>query len=114
MSSLVRLAVLAALSTGLVACKSTREAHYGSGPLTLSPGVQAAFEQYLQTMTPGMFLVTIDGTATYYIYCEESDCYDSISMFAIQSCEAKFARPCKIYADGRGIVWRADAAAVKK
>lgn len=104
-----RYALILIFGVTLAGCQSTRSAHYGSGPLTLTPGVKAAYEQqYLQAMTPGMFLVTTDGRGAYWIYCPASTCADSISMYAIQNCEARYKTTCKIYADGRGVVWKFD------
>ena len=100
MKSLILLVCVLVLS----ACQ---DGAVGSGPLTLSPKTQAAFEAYKNENGPIAFFVAIDGKAYGYRKCASSSCsvYDN-TIQAQKLCE-KHSRglPCKIYARKRNIVW---------
>ncbi len=61
--------LILALCAGVLlsACQNTTGAQ--APPPTLSPGVQAHFEQYLGEAKPGVFAVSTDGQAASYFYC---------------------------------------------
>jgi hypothetical protein len=112
MPLLIRICVFAFVTLAAVACQSTRSAHYGSGPLTLSPSVKKGFDDYMRQITPGIFVISTDGTYYYYVYCSASECMASDMQYrAIQTCETRSKKPCKVYADGRSVVWQFDAPA---
>ena len=80
----------------------------GKGPIVLSPRAQWAFEQYLKTENPTVFVVSEDGYHSYYFYCRDVDgCLASNSTYkAIKGCEEKsVGLECKVYAQGRNVVW---------
>ena len=110
MSKFVRVVLVALSALMMTACQSTREAHYGSGPLTLSDRAQATFKEYLQTIDPGVFIVSADGRLWTYTYCDAAMCdWNDINNHALMRCSALTNPvPCKIYADRRTIVWRFD------
>jgi hypothetical protein len=86
---------------------------FGSGPITLSPGVKASFEQYKARDAPIYFAVSESGLGSYYIYCHGGfSCTDSLArMMVLDNCRRNNGgEECKIYAVGRNVVWQdADA-----
>ncbi len=97
-----------ALSLLCAACVADPDA--GTGPLTLSPGVEASFQEYVDRDAPLYFAVTEDGFSSSYIYCVGgASCTSSAArMQVMDQCQRGARRPCKIYAIGRSVVWRAD------
>lgn len=78
----------------------------GSGPVTIAPNVQVAFQQYLNYENPFVFLVSADGTYSHSIYCPASQqCSDPLYARAQRLCEDRARRPCKVFAEGKNIVW---------
>ena len=81
----------------------------GSGPLTLSPDVQAYFGEYMERDNPTAFVVSTDGKSASYLYCPTTadGCIPGINTFhIIEDCEKRsHGVPCKIYAKGHSIVW---------
>ena len=89
----------------LAACQ-TNEAFYGNGPLTLSNSVLQGFERYKNAgYSSGYFAVTEDGRGYSFSYCSAAQCGGSALMVAIRSCESRTQRTCKIYAEGKQVVW---------
>ena len=102
MKSLILLVCVLVLS----ACQ---DGAVGSGPLTLSPDVQAYFRAYMKESSPIIFVVSTDGNMASDLSCPEA--YDgcmrlSDTSRALKNCE-KYSGgvPCKIYAKERNIVW---------
>ena len=97
----------------LVAACGIRDPDFGSGPITLSPGVKASFEQYKARDAPIYFAVSESGLGSYYIYCHGGfSCTDSLArMMVLDNCRRNNGgEECKIYAVGRNVVWQdADA-----
>jgi hypothetical protein len=100
------LALCTALS--LSACETGAE----GPPPTLSPRVQAYFEQYMGESNPLMFVVSTDGRAAQYRYCPVGfdRCYPvsgAPKSELFRECEKKSGGvPCHVYAVGRRIVWK--------
>lgn len=90
------------LTAALVGCSP---GHYGKGPLTLSPEVQACYNQYKSHEFSGYFAVSIDGKSCGYSYCPWDYCTGNSIRIAIQACEANSVTECKTYAVGERIVW---------
>ena len=89
------------------ACVSSSE-YYGKGPVTLSPRVQAHFDEYL-TKNPGVFLITQDGTGVYYRYCPDvGNCRTESLNVGLYNCEKGYGEKCYVYAVGKDIVWKFD------
>jgi hypothetical protein len=82
---------------------SFRDADVGSGPITLSPQVEASFD----------FVVTESGVGSHYLYCEGGfNCQvPEARMQALAQCRRHYpGEECKLYAIGRVVVWQdADA-----
>ncbi len=89
----------------LGACVTDTEV--GKGPITLSPRVDWAFDQYLKTTNPTVFVVSEDGNNLFYFYCDDDVCRQNNSTYqAIKRCEeAALGQECKVYAQGRNVVW---------
>jgi hypothetical protein len=79
----------------------------GKGKITLSPAVQAGFEQYKKERSPGHFAVSEDGRYGRYNHCPEGRCYRGAKTAIIHACEkASQGSPCKIYAAYGQVVWQ--------
>ena len=98
--------VIAALLV-LAGCQSVN--YVGSGPIVLRGVHQASFDQYKNTDTSDKyFLMTTDAKGSFRFYCEDiSGCQMSPGQ-AVNLCEMRYGKPCKIYAEGNEIVWRFD------
>jgi len=86
--------------------------HYGQGPITLSPQVQAGFEDYKRNpITTLDFAVSLDGEAYGYSYCPADHCSGNEIRIAIDACEqsararGSVQPTCKTFAVGHRIVW---------
>ncbi len=81
----------------------------GSGPLTLSPDVQAYFRAYMKESSPFIFVVSTDGNMATALSCPEAydGCMRASDTFrALEECQKNSGGvPCKIYAKGHSIVW---------
>jgi hypothetical protein len=97
----------------LCAACAVKDPDYGAGRITLSPQVKARFEEYTARDAPLFFLVTESGVGSYYVYCDGGfKCVESAARLqALDRCRRLHPdEDCKIYAIGRGVVWRdADA-----
>lgn len=102
-----------ALSLVLLGACGIRDPDFGSGPITLSPGVKASFEEYKARDAPIYFAVSESGLSSHYIYCDGGfNCTDSSArMMVLDRCRRNNpGEECKIYAVGRIVVWQdADA-----
>jgi hypothetical protein len=105
---MVRCYCALALALLCMACALT-DPDAGTGPITLSPGVQSSFQEYLARDAPLYFAVTEDGRGSSYIHCIGGvNCTSSAARLQIMDqCRShNGGRDCKIYAIGRSIVWR--------
>ncbi|MBT8003114.1 MAG: CHAT domain-containing protein [Rhodospirillales bacterium] len=94
----------------LAGCLNSANKYTGSGPITLSFRVKTAFNEYMKLQAPGAFAVTLDGTGFGGRYCANINCTSENSVrAAVESCEQRNRRPCKLYADGRNVVWQVNA-----
>ncbi|MDX6748623.1 hypothetical protein SH611_02270 [Geminicoccaceae bacterium 1502E] len=101
--------LLAALpaATLLSGCLVTSQV--GQGPITLSPGVEALYQRYLDTDEPMAFAVTADGSGASYYYCPDRyGCRGTERSSAVQLCQKNFGRPCYIYDHLGEVIWRED------
>jgi len=90
-------------------CASCQDPDRGTGPITLSPGAEASFAEYMGRDDPLYFMVTEDGRGSYYMYCVGGfNCTSSAARLqALNECRRRNAGDdCKIYAIGRSIVWQ--------
>ena len=96
------------IALSLSACETTAE----GPPPTLSPRVQAHFEQYMGEMNPSVFVVSTDGQAAQYSLCPATadHCFDvgpGSKSDVLNRCEARSGGvPCHVYAVGRRVVWK--------
>ncbi|MGI9493596.1 MAG: hypothetical protein ACR2QF_14460 [Geminicoccaceae bacterium] len=106
---LARLAVTAVMiALSLSAC--VRDPSVGTGPIELSPRVQAGFEAYQKERAPGHFAVSIDGEEAAYNYCPDGRCVRGSKTEAIHRCEKRSGgMTCKIYGANGEVVRARDA-----
>ena len=92
----------------LLLLASCQDRDVGTGPITLSPGVEASFAEYKGRDAPLYFLVTENGRGAYYSYCVGGfNCTSSAARVqALDLCRRRYpGNDCKIYAIGRSVVW---------
>ncbi|NJO36633.1 MAG: hypothetical protein HC871_02190 [Rhizobiales bacterium] len=83
----------------------------GTGPVALSPNVQANYQDYLETRSPGYFAITQDGSGSFYNYCSAGRCYKTSSNSVIHECEKiNPGKSCKVYASKGQVVWQTEGA----
>jgi hypothetical protein len=93
----------------LCASCGMKDPDFGSGPITLSPGVQASFEEYKARDAPIYFAVTESGLGSFYLYCDGGfSCVKSAArMQVLSQCRSRYpGEECKIYAVRRSVVWQ--------
>lgn len=100
-----RALAVSAVLLALGGCVANKD--WGSGPLTMSPRTKANFDKYLDLMGPLYFAVSVDGQHSGWNYCQGGiNCGVGSPYNAIAYCEsASKGVPCKIYAQGRTVVW---------
>ncbi len=102
-------AVLLNLVSIVGGCQTT-DPDWGTGPVTLSPGVQQGFNRYMKSPLAMAFAVTVDGRQGGFVYCSAGhalDCGDGYEA-ALDQCRrlAKGRIACKILAELHEIVWQ--------
>jgi hypothetical protein len=93
----------------LCASCGLKDPDYGSGPITLSPQVQASFDEYKARDAPIYFAVTESGLGSFYLYCDGGfSCVKSAArMQVLNQCRSRYpGEECKIYAVRRSVVWQ--------
>ena len=81
----------------------------GKGELTLSPGATDWFIKYIKGgwgKTPDKFVVTYDGTGTYWWTCPEAICTPGGDAGDVKVCEDASGQECGVFARGRTIKWK--------
>lgn len=100
------------LAVGLAACAGPDDQRIGQGPITLSPQVEAAFEEYLTLDYPRVFAVDKAGRSAGYVFyppLSERHRPGALRQMAINECEEQSkGAPCYIYAIRREIVWKGE------
>ena len=99
------------LAMGLVtltACESADQ--IGQGPITISPGLHAAIEQYKDQRNPRYFAVSENGNASAAATCPfVGGCRNITADEVINVCEERSGGvPCKIFARGTKVIWNGD------
>jgi hypothetical protein len=90
-------------------CASCQDPDFGTGPITLSPRVEASLAEYMEHDAPIYFVVTENGRGSFYLYCRGGfNCTSSAArMRALDQCRSSYpGNDCKIYAIRRSIVWQ--------
>lgn len=105
--------ILAALVIGWMGLAGCQNQHpdYGSGPITLSPQVANAFQQYQEHYSPLVFAISTDGNMAGWTHCgsyTRSQCASlNAAPDAIAMCESRSRGiPCKIFAEWDSVVWK--------
>lgn len=101
----VRVSVtLATLPIFLAGCVTNES--FGTGPIQLDRTATTNFEAYKKLPRPMHFALSVDGKASYGIYCADYRCGDETIASVLSECEARSGGvPCKIFANGKTIVW---------
>jgi len=107
LKGLAIVAPIIALTLGACA----RDPSVGTGPINLTPRVQAGFDAYQKERSPGHFAVSIDGKDGAYNYCPDARCRAGSKADAIYRCEKSSGTTCKIYGSNGNVVWNFDAGA---
>ena len=111
--SIIIIAMLSLVVSGCVASGGGSGNLVGSGPINLSKNVKSNLYWYQNELGfPMYFAVSIDGKHEGHGYCNSGFSCGVYSDpgHAINNCEAKSKGvPCKIYAEGKNIVWKTDA-----
>lgn len=97
----------AVLCLGLAACSPGSPSSTSEAPIVISQGVWNAYEQYLQTGTPGAFAVAADGRHAGLVYCIEDACrhgFVQVRQTAVVTCERSGGSDCRVFAEGTRIV----------
>ena len=102
---------LGILVLGLLLISSSANAgSIGSGELTLSPGATDWFIKYIKGgwgKTPDKFMVTYDGTGTYWWTCPAAICTPGGDTGDVKVCEQYHnGKECKVFARSRTIKWK--------
>jgi hypothetical protein len=93
----------------LCASCGLKDPDYGLGPITLSPQVQASFDEYKARDAPIYVAVTESGLGSFYLYCDGGfNCVESAArMQVLNQCRSRYpGEECKIYAVRRSVVWQ--------
>ena len=103
--------LLGILVLGLLLISSSANAgSIGSGELTLSPGATDWFIKYIKGgwgKTPDKFMVTYDGTGTYWWTCPAAICTPGGDTGDVKVCEQYHnGKECKVFARSRTIKWK--------
>jgi hypothetical protein len=77
----------------------------GSGPVTLSPRVKAAYAHYLNLPGPQAFAVSTDGKSYGAVYCRWGTCRGNDVSIALENCR-KSGKTCYVYDREGRVVWQ--------
>ena len=93
----------------LSGCQSTGSG-IGSGPIKLSPAIHAFYQKYLARPDTFHFAVSPDGLTAGASYwpsgATPNDCEIDTGGVALRACNSHGRGPCKLFADGKNIVWQ--------
>jgi hypothetical protein len=77
----------------------------GSGPVTLSSRVKAAYARYLALPGPQAFAVSTDGKSYGAAYCRWGTCRGNDVNMALESCR-RSGKTCYVYDRQGRVVWQ--------
>ena len=78
----------------------------GEGAIVLSPSTQSGLAEYLSTSRPRFFVVATHGRNFAASSCGEAGCSERGLAATIADCERQAESACKLYAQGREVVWQ--------
>lgn len=100
----------AVLPLALLGACQTVHPDWGTGPVTVSPGIQQMLNHYMKTQSAMAFAITVDGRQGGFSYCmfEHGLACENSYEGALDACRrlAKGRIECKILADLHDIVWQ--------
>ena len=82
--------------------------YIGSGNLKLGYDAFQTFKKYVRNNNkkPEVFLITIDGQDSFYIYCPFGQCQATRKKMRVDECERYYNKECKIFAMRRTVKWK--------
>ncbi len=107
MNKFCKLLAVLVMPLFLAACPTNQD-YFGTGPLEITPRINAAFERYKKAGMDALYMaVSEDGQHIGYSYCPAGQCGGGSSlMLAISACERRSgSKECRIYAQGHQVVW---------
>ena len=112
MKKLLGILVLGLLLSGNAYSKS----YTGEGEVKLSNQVISNFQSYIklqkikgQKADPGIFMITLDGSNSYYYYCGHNlggGCMNNAGHAEVTACKKYTKKECKIFARKRRVIWK--------
>lgn len=109
--TILRILMVLVTTLMLTACQG----HVGSGPLTLTPGVENYVAKRMADSSTAYVAVSADGRSAGSSYCAagfSSQCGGNGAVVAINSCENySGGKKCYIYAQGGKVIWDFNAPA---
>ena len=93
----------------LVPTSQAADPFIGTGEIKLSYNVIRNFKEYVRNNNkkPSVFIITTDGTGSYYIYCPHGQCQPPRKQYRIDECERHYnGKECKIFAMRRTVKWK--------
>ena len=97
------------LSLPLASISQAADPFIGTGEIKLSYNVIRNFKEYVRNNNkkPSVFIITADGTGSYYIYCPHGQCQPPRKQYRIDECERHYnGKECKIFAMRRTVKWK--------
>jgi len=90
----------------LSACPTNKD-YFGTGPLALSPSMEAAFIKDKKSgINSSYFAISENGRRAGWSFCPAGQCGGNSLMLAIHTCENRSGgNECRIYAEGPTVVW---------
>ena len=112
MKKILGIVVLSLLLSGNVYSKS----YTGEGEVKLSNQVISNFQNYIKLKKikgkradPGIFMITLDGSKSYYYYCTHNfggGCIDTAGHAEMKACKSATKKECRLFARKRRVLWK--------
>jgi hypothetical protein len=112
MKKIIEIVVLSLLLSGNVYSKS----YTGEGEVKLSNQVISNFQNYIKLKKikgkkadPGIFMITLDGSKSYYYYCTHNlggGCIDNAGHAEVTACKKYTKKECKLFSRKRRVLWK--------
>ena len=112
MKKLLGIIVLGLLFGGNAYSKS----YTGEGEVKLSNQVISNFQNYIklkkikgQRADPGIFMITLDGSKSYYYYCAHNHgggCLENVGYAEMKVCKSATKKECRLFARKRRVLWK--------